>query len=81
MVSLTIQLIYPEGRILLFQYRRIYIRCQEHAPSCIFIPTDREASSSEFVTIGVCVRRHTSHLLDWKAPAGNNNLRAHGRGN
>lgn len=50
-VSLTIQLIYPEGLILLFQPRRTYVRHQEHAPSRIFITIDREASGSEFVTI------------------------------
>jgi hypothetical protein len=32
-VSLTIQLIYPEGLILLFQYCRTYIRCQNTHPS------------------------------------------------
>jgi len=50
-VSLTIQVIYPEGLILLFQYHHTYIRNQEHAPSRIFITIDREASASEFVTI------------------------------
>jgi hypothetical protein len=33
MVSLTIQSIYPEGLILLFQYCRTYIRCQNTHPN------------------------------------------------
>ena len=50
-VSLTIQLIYPEELILLFQYRRAYIRYREYLPRRIFITIDREASGFEFVTV------------------------------
>jgi hypothetical protein len=82
-VSLTIQLIYPEGLTQLFQHRRVHSHHNGYLPCSVFVAIDREASGLKFVTVRVCERQATGSLLKCSCQHGPNqgrcNERAKGR--